>query len=259
MREVLETATRMTGPEVRTFHGFGGLHGGLVTARLLRSAATEVPANYVPVEISAHLVRRATEVPVATSTVLHLGRSGALTSSYAETEDGTVALAQTVFRVGSPDPPPLTVAPPAPPNTAGPAHHDRFVVPVELVPISAFMEIRPATPNLPYTGAAVPELSSWIRLIEPIDDPLQRLCILADALAPSYAAVLNDWASIPTSRMTIRFTPAALSTDFDWVHIRSVTAEAQADRWLTEKIDLWAAGGDLLASASQLRIVRDRP
>lgn len=132
----------------------------------------------------------------------------------------------------------------------------RFVVPPDFVPITTRIEIRPATTTLPYSAASRPELCAWVRLSDPLDDPLERLLVLADALAPSYAAVLTDLRPVPTIRMTARFTPQATTVDFDWVLLRAHTPEAGADGWLTETVTVWTPDGQPLASSSQLRTVR---
>ena len=124
------------------------------------------------------------------------------------------------------------------------------------MPISTRFEIRPATQGLPFSGAGEARLCAWVRLTEPVEDPWERLLLLADALAPSYAAVLTDPRPIPTVRMTVRFTPEVASTEFSWVLVDATTIDAGVDGWLTEAIHLWSEAGTLLASSSQLRLVR---
>lgn len=241
--------------DLRAFHGFGGLHGGLLAATLLRSAQSAVADDAVPIEVTTQVLRPVVAAPRTSSSLVHRGRAVTVAAAHAQVEDAVAATAVATFtgrRDRDLDP---TFAPTCPVDVARLDDAEPFVVPPEFVPISTRMEIRPATAALPYSGAGTPELCAWVRLTEPVADPWERLLILADALAPSYAAVLSDLRLVPTVRMTVRFTPAA-ATEQDWVLVRATTTEAQADGWLTETIDIWDRAGVLLATAGQLRLVR---
>ncbi|MQA62276.1 MAG: hypothetical protein GEU86_12415 [Actinophytocola sp.] len=76
-------------------------------------------------------------------------------------------------------------------------------------------------------------------------DSTDRVLILADALAPSYAAVLTELTPIPAVGMTVHLSDAGTRPDFDWVLVHSKTTMADANRWVTH-----------LATATQLRVVR---
>ena len=88
-----------------------------------------------------------------------------------------------------------------------PPHGDckRFDIPAGLVPISAFLEVRPTDDSRPYAGGARPVLTAWLRLTEDDRPPgLYRLIMLMDALAPSYAAILTAPQPVPTVELTVR-------------------------------------------------------
>ena len=151
-----------------------------------------------------------------------------------------------------------SIDPPAP--AAGRPHdHAEFRIPPEFVPFAEYTEIRPVTANRPFGGADDAELTAWIRLTdgdEPVDE--LRTIVLADALAPSYAAVMTDIAAVPTLELTVHLHP----TDDDrprsspWALVRATTPRATADGWATEQIEMWDEDGRLVASAFQHRLVR---
>lgn len=243
------------GTDLQPFSGFGGLHGGLLAARLLRRMRSGVPAELVPIEVSAHFLRAATERLHIETEVLRPGRAMSVVAASAETRGRSIASAVAVL--ASPRPTSTPLMAPAPPEALLPlSEASRFTIPPELVPISTRMEIRPATSALPFSGSPRPELCAWIRLVDPVSDPWERLLVLADALAPSYAAVLTTIASVPTIRMTLRFAPEVGVTEFDWVLVEAVTVDAGSDGWLNEVIHIWTPDAKALATSSQLRLVR---
>ena len=239
----------------RSLSGFGGLHGGLASAMLLRTMRSEAEAELVPIELTVFLFRPLALQPDLSAEITHAGRALTLVSATAASDARTGATATLALSAhASRDTP--TVAPPRREHVLPIELAERFTVPPEFVPISRRFEIRPATPVLPFSGAHEARLCAWVRLTEPIDDPWERLLLLADALAPSYAAVLTELRPIPTVRMTVRFTPEVTSTVFSWVLVDATTIDAGADGWLTEAIHLWSEDGTLLASTSQLRLAR---
>lgn len=239
----------------QSLFGFGGLHGGLTAAILLRKMRAEVEPQLVPIELIVQLLRPLPGLPDLSAEVIHSGRTLTLASATASSNlrtgaSATLALsAHTRRRI-------RTVSPPRRTNVLPIERAEPFVTPPEFVPISTRFEVRPATPALPFSGADEASLCAWIRLAEPVNDHWERLLLLSDALAPSYAAVLTDLQLIPTVRMTVRFTTEVASTDFSWVLVEATTVEAGVDGWLTEAINLWSEDGTLLASSSQLRLVR---
>lgn len=239
----------------RSLYGFGGLHGGLTAAMLLRVMRAQAEPALVPVELTAHLSRPLSGRPDLSAEVTHSGRALTLVSATASSDARTGATATLALSARASGGTP-TVVPPRREHVLPIERTDRFDVPRELVPISTRFEIRPATQGLPFSGAGEAALCAWVRLTEPVEDPWERLLLLADALAPSYAAVLTDPRPIPTVRLSVRFTPEVASTGFSWVLVDATTIDAGVDGWLTEAIHLWSESGILLASSSQLRLVR---
>ncbi|KHL09105.1 UNVERIFIED_CONTAM: hypothetical protein LK11_54815 [Mumia flava] len=243
---------------MRAFHGFGGLHGGLTTALLLRAMRSAAARALRPVEVTAHLVRPITESPQLDTAIAHTGRALTLASAAATSGERPAAHATAVLAAPlDPRAPggPAAWAEPRPTDVRPVANAERFAIPPELVPIATRFEIRPATARLPFSAADAPELCAWIRLTDPVEDPWERLLVLADALAPSYAAVLAAPRPVPTVRTSVRFVPEAATTVFDWVLVRATTTHAGADGWLTETIHVWSPDGTTLATASQLRLL----
>jgi hypothetical protein len=108
----------------------------------------------------------------------------------------------------------------------------------------------------PYAGGDDPELLAWIRFVEDDDPPdVLRLVTLADALAPSYAAVLIEPLVLPTLQLEVRPTAAAGATTSPWVLIRARSTSVTADGWVDERIDLWSPDGRHLAAANQSRLM----
>lgn len=240
--------------DLRPFNGFGGLQGGLVAAVALREMRAASPDGVVPVELTAHLVRPVTERPDVRAEVAHAGRTSLVTATVSSAGLTSAVATAVLAAPREADVPTLQVPLP---DVDHPLEHARpFVVPPEFVPISTRIEVRPATAPLPFSASSEPNLRAWIRLLEPVVDPWERLLVLADALAPSFSAVMTDLRAIPTVRTTVRFTPEVATKDFSWVLVDATTTEASDDGWLTEVITIWHPDGTTLATSSQLRTVR---
>ena len=241
--------------DLQPFNGFGGLQGGVIAAIMLREMRAVAAPDLVPIELTAHLVRPVTERLRVRPELTHDGRSTKLASATATSGGTTAAVATAVL--APPRRPDVPTDPGRPPVVDFPLEDARrFVVPPEFVPISTRIEIRPATAPLPFSGSTEPSLCAWIRIGERVEDPWERLLILADALAPSFAAVLSDMRPIPTVRTTVRFTPEVATEEVDWVLVHSTTVDASRDGWLTEDIRIWTPDGVPLATSSQLRTLR---
>ncbi|MEV0251473.1 thioesterase family protein [Nocardia sp. NPDC050712] len=241
--------------ELRPFHGFKGLHGGLAAALMVRRMRAGVPPDQELLSLGARFVKPVGgPVAVKADTV----RSGSATTLVAAalSADGVPnVLAEALF--GKRTPRGLqTFAPRMPSELTALEQAQPFLIPPEFVPIAQKMQIRPATPELPYSGSRRPELCAWVRLTDEVPDPAERLVILADALAPSYTAILTTLTIVPTVELSIRISDQAAATEFDWVLIRARTEAADEAGWVDETIDLWSESGVHLASARQLRLVR---
>ena len=124
------------------------------------------------------------------------------------------------------------------------------------MPIARYTEIRPVGTSRPYAGGLEPELTAWIRLVEDEKPPdVCRLVFLADALAPSYTAVLSVPVPVPTIELTVRPAPGLRAARSPWVLMCARTTAADAGGWTTERIDVWGPGGDFYGCADQLRLV----
>lgn len=236
------------------FSGPYGLQGGLAAALLLRRMAAESD-DREPVQLGFRFLRPLTgTVDVQTDPV----KSGALVNwvNATATAGGKVGVqGHAAFTSEQVSSTPL-VAPAVPAEIAAWRDGEAIPLPPEFGPVAQLIEVRPALFQAPYCGHDTPVLCAWLRLKDEVASPAERLVILADSLAPSYAAVLTEWKSVPTVEMSIQLSAAAFRTDFDWVVARSETSLADARGWVRETIDVWSADGTHLATASQLRICR---
>ena len=236
-------------------HGFGGLHGGLLMARMVAVARAQAPGGR-PRAVTAHFHRPARGRLDLRPTPVRSGRTVTAVDVQAVGEHGVVAGAVVLLaaeRAERRNPVPL--APPAP-IAPDPQTLEPFRIPPEFVPIAAQTEIRPVGPNRPFAGGRDPELVAWIRIVDDDDAPdATRLAFLLDALAPAHAAVLTDLAAMPTVQITAHLGAEPAATDSAWVLVRAISARAGADGWLQEDLDVWSSSGIHLASARQVRLL----
>lgn len=252
-------------PVLRTrpdLHGFGGLHGGFALARLTAAMQARTSTALTGVaevrSVTARFHRTLREDATVDTAVVHTGRSTTTVAARAATDAGPAVDAVALFGSARRNPWPAVepLAPDAPP----PDDLDVFAVPTELVPIAAHLEVRPVSASLPYAGGTDPELVAWLRLLGDDAPPdLRRLLVLADALAPSYAAVMSAPDPVPTVELTVRPSPGLADARSPWVLVRATTRAARGDGWVDEVIDVWGADGTHLAGAHQLRVVTSTP
>lgn len=230
--------------------GFGALHGGLAVAALTR-ALQDVGAERGLVRSITGRLHRPIRGPFTTTTTqARPGRVGAEATDHA-TGAALASTSLVTSRARAESFPVLTPRCPAAPPVE---RCEPFDVPVELVLISAFTQIRPVGPNRPYTGGTSAELTAWIRLTEDDRSPdLHRMIILLDALAPSYAAVLAELQAVPTVELTVRPSHRLGQATSPWVLLHAATLSASPDGWLSERIDAFDPTGLYLGSADQLR------
>jgi hypothetical protein len=233
--------------------GFGGLHGGLTLALLTRAMQQD---GTEPGGFRSATARFYHPIIQTFTTRISRPRRGRVTAEAVSADPGrsVVASASLVTSAArSPSLPPVAPrCPLAPPAT----ECERFVVPAEFVPISAFMDVRPVGTSRPYAGGAQPELTAWLRLTEDDQPPdLHRLILLMDALAPSYAAILTSPRPIPTVELTVRTADSFQTGTSPWILLHARTVWASPDGWLHEHLDAWDPAGNHLASADQLRAV----
>lgn len=241
--------------DLEHFSGPYGLQGGLAAALLLRRMRAVVAPDREPVQLGVRFIRPLRgAVDVQTEPV----KSGALVSwlNATATTDGKVGVqAHAAFSTEQTSVTPV-LAPVLPDPIAAWQDGPEVPVPPEFGPVAQLIEVRPAMYQAPYCGHDTPVLCAWLRLKDEVVSPAERLVILADSLAPSYAAILTELKAIPTVEMSIQLSAAAFHTEFDWVVARSETTLADARGWVREIIDVWSEDGTHLATASQLRICR---
>ncbi|MFD4180545.1 thioesterase family protein [Rhodococcus sp. NPDC058514] len=226
-----------------SWRGFGGIHGGLVVATLLHAAAVELDAT--PTAVSAHLYApvRPGDFRVDVD-VEHAGRSASARSSIAGSATALVRLARSPGTTTT-WPPADAAAPPDPESLPA------LEIPVDFVPFSQYLDIRPINSARPFAGGEVPEFDVWIRLTADIDfTPQESAAVLLDALPPGLYATRTTPEPIPTIEFSAHFPPGAPASR--WYRLRHRTAWATEDLCVDES-ELRTATGELAGQARQLR------
>ncbi|QBJ98117.1 thioesterase family protein [Rhodococcus sp. ABRD24] len=241
--------------DLSAFHGFSGLHGGLSAAMLLREMRQHAPSGSRLARMTANFLRPADGPLLLSSELVKAGSKASIVKGSAISGAELAIEATSIFvlasRTGAA---PLT--PSMPDTIVGRSDAQLFEIPAEFVPISQRMEIRPATDTLPYSGSDTPELCAWIRLKDSLANNDERVLLLADALAPSFSAVLSELRMVPTVAMSATMSEQVPAVDFDWVLVRARTTMAGRDGWVREVIDVWTEDGVHLITSDQLRVVR---
>jgi acyl-coenzyme A thioesterase PaaI-like protein len=236
----------------RGLWGFGGLHGGLVLARLAQAMGAAAPTGLLR-SATARFHRPVRDEWSIETSVTRIGRTATTAVARAVTDRGTNVDASAVFT--TPGGARWETVSPAMPAAAPPESLDVFTIPPEIVPFASHVEIRPATDALPYSGAPEPELVAWIRFVEDDRPPdLPRLITLLDALAPSYLATVTDLTLAPTVELTVTPADGLGTASSPWVLLRATTRSASSSGWIDEVIDAWGPDGHHLGSAHQLRV-----
>jgi acyl-CoA thioesterase len=141
------------------------------------------------------------------------------------------------------------------PEVPQPETCEEFALPVELVPFTSHIEVRPTTESRPLAGGHDPELAAWIRLKDGDLEPWQVVTVLLDALPPAFYAIATAPAAIPTTMLSVALADAAHDCDpSDWAFVR-IRADFAAGGWVVETSTVWNQSGDLLGYASQQRKV----
>lgn len=233
--------------------GFGGVHGGLVLS-LLTAAMQAGTQGRILQQVSGQFRRSVREPFMLDVLEQHAGRSVSWCSAQARAGDQVAVAASAVFAV--PGAGSQRAAAPPMPAVPVPSECPVFTVPREFVPFARQTEIRPVGRARPFSSGPEPELIAWIRLVEDDLPPDEiRLIVLMDALAPSYAVVLDTPTPIPTLTFTVTPGIGLAGAAEPWILLRARTDACRSDGWLLERIDAWAPDGIHLGSAEQLRIV----
>lgn len=214
-----------------------------------------VTGDWELVAVAARFLRPLAWPIVVDATVVRKGSTITIACASASSAGGQCVEATATFGTGAPRGVSV-MAPGMPTGIADRGSAPEFVIPAEFVPISQRLEIRAATPELPYSGSDAPVLCGWVRLRDDVTAVDERITILIDSLAPSYTAVLTDLKAVPTVEMSMQICAGGADSVFDWVLIRAATTAVDERGFVRETIDMWAESGRYLASCTQLRIVR---
>lgn len=236
-----------------TWNSWVGVHGGYLVAELTAGAAVLAPGQAVQ-SVHALFPRPITDGAALLS--LHAerrGRGAAFMSGRAHSAGGQLAVIVQIL-TGLAGPGPAYPAAPAP-EAPDPEGLEPYAFPVELVPFTQHLEIRPVSDSRPFAGGEVAELVAWVRHDVTDADQTQTLLILSDALPPALYAVMDAPLPIPSADLTLHLTSHAQRCDpADWFLVR-MTTEFAADGWSIDAASVWDRSGQLLAVGRQSRRV----
>lgn len=253
LAQILEAAT--PGARIELDHswwGFGGIHGGLALGLL--TAAMRVRAQGRALrQVTGHFRRALREPFQLEMPEPVIGKTVSWLDARALENERIAIAASAVFSAFDeksvmPVAPQMPAAPP-------PSQCPVFTVPPAFVPFSRHTEIRPVGSARPFRGGSEPELLAWVRLVDddlPPDEA--RLVVLMDALAPSYAAVLNAPVAIPSVTFTVTPGSGLRTATSPWLLLRARTDACGREGWLLERLDAWSPDGAHLGSGEQLRL-----
>jgi acyl-CoA thioesterase len=241
--------TTLLGSEIS---GFGGTHGGYLSALGLRTMASLVtdPARN-PRSLTSHLLTPVR--PGAVELFPRLERAGgSMTSTSLRIEQDKTVAALALASFGAPRASVnhLGVAmPDVPPPSECPPLTEK---PVTEAGARLLVEHRPARPPLPLTGGDRAEIVVWMRLLE--DRPVDALsaAMLADAGPPALYGQLSQYIPMPSTDITLHFADLATSTVDRWLLGVFRTTHAGAG-YAIEDGELWTEEGHLVLQARQLR------
>lgn len=239
----------------QNLNGFNGLHGGLTLALLLRQMRALIPEQRELITATARFVRPLTNRIMIDTDLVKNGANVTIARAIASADAGASVYAEAMYsRPFSQNTP--VFSPEMPTGITDRSKAAVFAVPTQFIPIAGRMEIRPAMNRFPYTGSDVPLLCAWVCLKEKVVGNEQRIAILADALVPSYTAVLAELKIVPTVEMSVQLSSQALKAEFEWVLLRAQTTSADARGFVRETVDIWTEYGLYLATCTQTRVVR---
>jgi acyl-CoA thioesterase len=248
--DLLATRGAVTVPS--DWWSWAGAHGGLLVA-LAAADASSVAPDVALRGSTAQLLRPVRGPLTLASRVVHAGRRLTTVRTEGTAAGRTALVVHSTFGpatagtgTGAPLPAPLVHAPEDLPA---------FVPPADLVPFGAHVDIRPTDDVLPLSSATTARLSAWVRLRDEAGAPGPlRTTLLADALAPSLYAVLDQPAPVPTVELSIHHrAPAPLGAD-PWLLVQART-DWSDEGWVSEAVDLWDRAGTHVATSRQLRLV----
>lgn len=234
-----------------TWRAFDGIHGGLVLASMLRAAAVE--ADAAPAAATAHFYAPVRPGPIRTTVHRHHPRrSAGVHVSLGDAATALVRLSRT--DTGAEHSPIL-----APEADIDPGSLAALAIPIDFVPFSQHLDIRPISSARPFAGGPVPEFDVWIRLRPTLEfTGAERAAILLDALPPGLFATRTTPVPIPTVELTAHFAPGVRAHRGPWHRLRHRTVWWTTDTCVDET-ELFTVDGELAAQARQLRRILERP
>ncbi|QKT13076.1 acyl-CoA thioesterase [Rhodococcus sp. W8901] len=231
-----------------TWRAFDGIHGGMVLAAMLRAASVETGA--VPAAATAHFYAPVRPGPID----MTVQRGPAGRSPGVQVRAGTAATALVRLSRGA-----AAAARHAPSieTVVDPDSLAGLDIPIDFVPFSQHLDIRPINAARPFAGGPDPKFDVWIRLRPGLEfTGVERAAILLDALPPGLFAIRTAPAPIPTVELTAHFAPAAGSATGPWHRLRHRTVWWTSDECVDET-ELFTTDGELAAQARQLRRILD--
>ena len=233
---------------------WAGAHGGLLVA-LAAADATSAAPDATLRGSTAQLLRPVRGPLTLTSQVVHAGRRLTTVRTEGTTAGRTALVVHSTF--GSPAAPTGggASAPLPAPLVHAPEDLAAFVPPADLVPFGGHVDIRPTDDVLPLSGATTARLTAWVRLRDEAGAPGPlRTTLLADALAPSLYAAMDQPAPVPTVELSIHHRAPTPHGEDPWLLVNART-DWSDEGWVSEAVDLWDRAGSHVATSRQLRLV----
>lgn len=237
------------------WRSWAGPHGGLLAAVLLRTAQGLLPEGQEPRALTAQfLAVTGGDTAAVEAELLRAGRSSSAVA--ARLRDAAGATTTTaVLHGGAPRTSPTAHDAVPAPRVPGPDDVAPLDLPVALVPFSQQLEFRPVGPH-PLSGGTAPELVCWVRLRDGGPYDAAALAVLVDVLPPALYGATTTPVPVPTVELSVVLTEAPRADG--WVLTRSATRTAEGG-WCVDDVEVWDAGGRLLAQSRQLRRVLGDP
>lgn len=235
----------------RTWWSWAGPHGGLVGSLLLGAALDLAGEGRVPRALSVQFLSAPPDGPLdLAAEVLREGGSSSVVQAQVRTPAGPAVTAVLTSARHRPSAGAYGAVPA--PVVRGPQDCQELVLPVELVPFTAHVQVRPASAARPLAGGDVAELVAWVRLEGEATYDAAALVVLTDVLPPALYAVATAPVAVPTVDLQVVLTGAPPAGG--WVLTRIATRTSQ-DGWCVDDSEVWDASGRLLVQARQVRRV----
>ena len=218
---------------------YGGLGAALCLEATQRSIPDLPPLRSAQVSFAGPATGRLR----IQSSVLRRGKSTVFASTDLSGDDGFATRAMLCF--GAARPSTLTVDTVAAPTPKSPDQCPPFFKGAP--PFLHFLqhiEGKSAGRNLPFSGAAEPDMTIWLRHRDPALKPsLVALLALADAPPPGVLAMAAKPGAISTMTWSIDLLTDEIKTDDGWWLVR-VTADSAADGYTSQTMTVWNAKGE---------------